>query len=485
MRQWLWRLHTWCTGITVLLALMGCGATTPTPVLSLPPTQTGATNTATPSGATPVPATMPPTATAASPPPSTPTAAIPPAPTATAAPALTNIPTATVLLVPAGTPTVLVPIITEAPGGTGAPTRDPNSAKATLAVTTATSAADIAAASPASNRAASAAALAVTVTAVAQGVPRPVTPTFVPAPAPPAVATTAARTIAPAIVTPTGNAIPKEGTALSIPNPTAMAMSTAVVSHPLPPPEGVLIPVGRRRLWIACDGSGGPTVIMDAGVNSGSQAWSLVQPGIAKFTRVCVYDRAGLGRSDPIPRPRTSNEVVSDLHNLLTNAEIPGPYVLVAHSFGGLNVRLYTAQFPKDVVGMVLVDPVHEDRFAATSKVLTPTQEKEFEQGREGNPEGLDYYESSTLVRMIGKALPDIPLIVIARGRAEPWPPGWPVDALEKVWRDLETDLASRAPQGKLVIADQSNHNIPGFQPQIIVDATRQVVDELRKSGRK
>jgi len=473
LRQWLWRMHICSIGIAVLLALTGCGTAVRT--TSPPSTQAVATDTAMPSGATPVPATMPLTATVAPAPTSTPTAFATPAPTATVVPppiSMTTAPVLTATQVPTAT-------------GMGVPTRDPNAAKATLAITTATSAADIAAASPASSIAASAAARAVTVTAVAQGVPRAVTPTFQPAPARPAVATTAARTIAPAIVTPTGNAIPKEGTALSIPNPTAMAMPTAAISHPLPPPEGVLIPVEERRLWIACDGSGGPTVIMDAGVNSGSQAWSLVQPGVAKFTRVCVYDRAGLGRSDPIPRPRTSNEVVDDLHDLLTNAAIPGPYVLVAHSFGGLNARLYAAQFPKDVVGVVLVDPVHEDRFAATSKVLTPEQEKEFERGREGNPEGLDYYESSTLVRLIGKSLPDIPLIVIARGRAELWPPGWPVDALEKVWRDLETDLASRAPQGKLLIADQSNHNIPGFQPQIIVDATRQIVDELRKNGRK
>jgi len=477
LQQWVWRVHACVTGIAVLFALAGCGVSARTATQL--PTQAVVTNTAVLAGTTPVPATIPPTATVAPAPTSTPTAPATPTPTRTLA--ATDAPT------PAGTPTV--PILTATPvpavAGTGAPTRDPDSAKATLAITTATSAADVAAASPASGMAASAAARAVTVTAVAQGAPRPVTPTFVPVPAPPAVATTAARTVAPAIVTPTGSAIPKEGTALSIPNPTGMAMPTAAISHPLPPPEGVLISVEERRMWIACDGSGGPTVIMDAGVNSGSQAWSLVQPGVAKFTRACVYDRAGLGRSDAITRPRTSNEVVDDLHDLLTNAGVPGPYVLVAHSFGGLNVRLYAAQFPKDVAGMVLVDPVHEDRFAATSKVLTPAQEKDFESGREANPEGLDYYESSTLVRNVGKSLPDIPLTVIARGRAEPWPNSWPVDALEKIWRDLETDLASRAPQGKLLIADQSNHNIPGFQPQIIVDATRQIVDELRKSGRK
>jgi len=101
---------------------------------------------------------------------------------------------------------------------------------------------------------------------------------------------------------------------------------------------------------------------MDAGVNSGSQVWKLVQPDIIAVTRVCVYDRAGLGRSDPIPRPRTSQEVVDDLHGLLTNAGVAAPYVLVAHSFGGLNVRLYAGQYPREVAGMVLVDAVNAAR---------------------------------------------------------------------------------------------------------------------------
>ena len=130
---------------------------------------------------------------------------------------------------------------------------------------------------------------------------------------------------------------------------------------------------------------------------------------------------------------------------------------------------------------MVLVDTVHEDRFAATAKVLTAAQEAEFEKGRQANPESLDYDESSRLVRAIGPALPNIPIVVIAHGRAEPWPKGYPVDALEQVWRTLAADLASRAPQGKPVIAAQSEHNIPGTQPQIVSDATREVVEAVRK----
>jgi pimeloyl-ACP methyl ester carboxylesterase len=308
--------------------------------------------------------------------------------------------------------------------------------------------------------AARAADLAATATTIATAGP-PGTPGFFPANPPSAVAAAARTPVQ--LPQPTETGIPLEGTPRSIPQA-----------------EGQLVQVGERRLWIACRGEGAPTVVMDAGVNSGSQIWSRVWPATSADTRVCVYDRAGLGRSDPIPRPRTSQEVVDDLHGLLANANVAGPYVLVAHSFGGLNARLYASQFPTEVAGMVLVDAVHEARFAATAKVLTPPQQAQFERDRQANPEGLDYYESSRLVHSIGPQLPNIPLIVIARGRADSWPRGYPAADLERVWRELQADLAARAPQGTLLIAERSDHNIPGSQPEIVIDATRRVVSAVR-----
>lgn len=206
----------------------------------------------------------------------------------------------------------------------GCSTATPGTTTAIAKVTTATA---VASAQP--TTVARAATVAATQTAVAAGVPLAATATFQPAAASPRVATRAAASVLPAEPTQPGTMVPKEGTPLSIPSA-----------------DGALVSVGERRLWIACSGEGGPTVVMDAGVNSGSQVWKLVQPDIVAVTRVCVYDRAGLGRSDPIPRPRTSQEVVDDLHGLLTNAGVAAPYVLVAHSFGGLNVRLYAGSVP-------------------------------------------------------------------------------------------------------------------------------------------
>lgn len=116
-----------------------------------------------------------------------------------------------------------------------------------------------------------------------------------------------------------------------------------------------------RKLNLYCTGEGSPTVVFDAGVTSETAAWARVQPTIAKHTRACSYDRAGIGFSDGGTRTGSSANIVDDLHRLLAVAGIAPPYVLVGHSYGGKNVRMYKNVYPSEVVGMVLVDPVHED----------------------------------------------------------------------------------------------------------------------------
>jgi pimeloyl-ACP methyl ester carboxylesterase len=128
------------------------------------------------------------------------------------------------------------------------------------------------------------------------------------------------------------------------------------------PPPGKLIDVGGYRLHINCSGEGGPTVVFDAGMGCNSLDWALVQPEVAKFARVCIYDRAGNGWSDESPLERTSQNIVDELHTLLKNSGEKGPYILVGYSFGGPNVRLYASKYPNDVAGVVLVDSSHEDQ---------------------------------------------------------------------------------------------------------------------------
>ena len=137
-----------------------------------------------------------------------------------------------------------------------------------------------------------------------------------------------------------------------------------------------LVDIGAgRKMYLECSGSGGPTVILESGYRNDADIWSAeLEPGmspvfsqVARFTRVCAYDRPGtfldadhLGRSTPVPMPRTARDLVSDLHALLQTAHVPGPYVFAAHSFGGIFARLYASTYPSEVVGMVLVDALSE-----------------------------------------------------------------------------------------------------------------------------
>src|SRR5262249_53706418 len=168
-----------------------------------------------------------------------------------------------------------------------------------------------------------------------------------------------------------------------------VALAPKATASPVTGDFSGLVDIGGRSLYMECRGQGSPTVILESGAGGRADVWSrdleepegprtMVLPGVAAFTRVCAYDRPGTltqrnpfldpnaplfypSRSDPVPQPRTTQDRVNDLHALLTAAAIPGPYVLVGHSAGGLVVRLYASEYPDDVVGMVLLDSTHED----------------------------------------------------------------------------------------------------------------------------
>jgi pimeloyl-ACP methyl ester carboxylesterase len=119
---------------------------------------------------------------------------------------------------------------------------------------------------------------------------------------------------------------------------------------------GQLVDVGAYRLHLECTGSGTPTVVLEPGAGGSAASMGLIAPVVARETRVCVYDRAGRGWSDPAPRPPDGTQIATDLHTLLSRAHVPGPYVLAGHSFGGLYVRTYAARYPDEVAGLVLID---------------------------------------------------------------------------------------------------------------------------------
>jgi pimeloyl-ACP methyl ester carboxylesterase len=134
------------------------------------------------------------------------------------------------------------------------------------------------------------------------------------------------------------------------------------------PPPGQLVDLGGYRMHIHCTGSGSPTVVIDAGLGDWSTSWEeAVQPGVAKTTRVCTYDRAGMGWSDAGPLPRDTAQFARELHTLLQNAQIPGPYVMVGHSLGGLTVRVFVHEYAPDVAGVLLVESMNPNHFNETS----------------------------------------------------------------------------------------------------------------------
>lgn len=147
-----------------------------------------------------------------------------------------------------------------------------------------------------------------------------------------------------------------------------LAIGSATLAGPaydpnLDPARLVRLPDGRR-MNLYCLGSGAPTVVLDAGWNGGIGSWGSVQPALSRISRTCAFDRAGMGFSDPGRPPRDSLAIVSDLRQMLQAARIPGPYILVGHSMGALDMRLFAALHTKDIAGLVLVDPASEHQDA-------------------------------------------------------------------------------------------------------------------------
>jgi pimeloyl-ACP methyl ester carboxylesterase len=286
-----------------------------------------------------------------------------------------------------------------------------------------------------------------------------------------------------------------------------------------------LVDIGGRSLYLECRGQGSPTVILESGAGGRADVWSrdleepegtrtMVLPGVAASTRVCAYDRPGTlternpsldpdgplffaSRSDPVPQPRTTQDRVNDLHALLGAAAIPGPYVLVGHSAGGLVVRLYASEYPDEVVGMVLLDSTHEDVWLRFQQALAPDQWAEFEALTVTNQELIDAYPDAERwytaplandattgqVRQARKDAPlhPMPLFVLAHGIpfGDPFS-GWPSEKMEAIMSALQGDLATLVPNARLEVATESGHNIHQDQPERVIDAIRQVVAGVR-----
>jgi pimeloyl-ACP methyl ester carboxylesterase len=262
---------------------------------------------------------------------------------------------------------------------------------------------------------------------------------------------------------------------------------------------------GGRKLYLECKGAGSPVVVLEAGLRNRADIWSVkpdagaaVFPEVAAVTRVCEYDRPGttlgadqFSRSDPVPMPRTAKDAVADLHGLLEAAAIPSPYVLVGHSTGGLIIRLYASIYPKEVVGLVLVDAIPEGLQTA----MTPEQWKVYDRLLLVDPpkvlaaykdlETIDFDVSFDQMRRAAKAtpLPPVPFIVISKGKPFEVPPdlpSWLPATLEQAWTTGQNELAQLLPNTPHRTATKSSHYVQIEEPQLVINAIRQVVEAAR-----
>jgi pimeloyl-ACP methyl ester carboxylesterase len=248
--------------------------------------------------------------------------------------------------------------------------------------------------------------------------------------------------------------------------------------------------IGGRRLFLRCTGHGSPTVVFEGGLTTD---WYQLQNQLSGFARVCSYDRPGgpRSRSDPAPIPRTARDFVADLHALLRAAHVPGPYVLAGHSNSGLFSVLYASSHPRQVAGLVLIDAVHpatiKRRLAMLKPLVWPQEWEALRQSmitvppRLVDPEGIDIWTSERQTRMALRRSPlrPMPLVVLAHGHPDDPPPPY-VEFEEPFWRQLQRELAQLVPGGRLVIATQSGHNIQDDQPELVLDAIRDVVQAVR-----
>jgi pimeloyl-ACP methyl ester carboxylesterase len=296
-----------------------------------------------------------------------------------------------------------------------------------------------------------------------------------------------------------------------------------------------LIDIGGRKLNLHCSGSGPVTVVFDSPTTDAGWSWIGVQPHIAKRTRACVYDRAGLGFSDPSPREGISGNAVEDLHALLGKAGIAPPYVLVGNSYGGANAQLYAYRYPDEVKGLVLVEPHHEDETArldkaaqgklkevyaqqnAEEKACAEKAEQGFQPGsdelkhcigqvpngfgpelaqaylgvvstarhwRAATSEDFNLDKSEDQLRAARRSFGNMPVLVLTRGVSPFAVPGKPQSALNKAFenenRKMHKEVAALSKHGSERVVPGAGHIIQADKPQAVVKAVNEVLNKLR-----
>ncbi|RKZ66135.1 MAG: hypothetical protein DRQ48_11015 [Gammaproteobacteria bacterium] len=277
-------------------------------------------------------------------------------------------------------------------------------------------------------------------------------------------------------------------------------------------PPGKLVSIGTHRLHLYCTEGNGPTVILDAGLGGFSLDWYKVQGLLAENNiRACSYDRAGYGWSDRGPSPRATDQIVDELSTLLEAAELPAPYILVGHSFGGFNMIYFSKLYASRTAGLVLVDSSHPEQaerlpsipndksiadlgnfqrvFTGETLHLYPESIRNLAGAILSAPrtadterrEYVNYPISAAQISHSGR-LRDMPLVVVSRGEQE-----WSDDplgaALYLAWMEMQKELSKLNASGTQIIAAGSGHLIPLEKPEFVVDAIQSVITDLNKKA--
>jgi len=276
-----------------------------------------------------------------------------------------------------------------------------------------------------------------------------------------------------------------------------------------------MIDVGGFKMHLNCIGEGSPTVVLDNGLHFGAFGWNNVPQEIAKFTRVCTFDRAGIGWSEASPAGRGINQISRELHDLLINAGEQKPFILAGHSLGGFYVQNYASNYADEVAGVVLIDSSHAEQIirsaddsppimlARIAKIAAPIgifrlitgansgdspelQERKALQSSTKHlyataDEILTIEENSRILREKPMELGDKPLIVLTRSlEIQPDDTEKYMRATEN-WKEMQKDLARRSTNGKQIVAEKAGHVIHKDEPESVVNAIRQVVEATRR----
>ena len=235
--------------------------------------------------------------------------------------------------------------------------------------------------------------------------------------------------------------------------------------------------VGGHKLHLRCEGkgsSGSPTVVYLHGLGGDGSDIKSINTPLASRTRVCTYDRLNVGRSDRAEGRHTGADSVRDLHTLLDAAAVPGPYLLVGFSFGGLLAIMYAATYPDQVMGLVSLDgslPTDDQ----VDQLIPADERTQVMAEQEGNQESVDFYRTTDQAKALVAKVPDVPVTYLAARPVE-LPPNWPVERMRAFIRTKQVQFAKAVPQGRLVEV-QSSHDIDLEQPELVIKEINRILE--------